>query len=117
MERNFVRVAGASEIPVGSMKKVNYEGVDVLIVNVNGHYYALRDNCPLLGGDFSEGTLNGEIIACQQHRAKFNVTTGKFASNVRFPSLHPKVPDVETYDVLVENGEIMIKPLTHEHAR
>jgi 3-phenylpropionate/trans-cinnamate dioxygenase ferredoxin subunit len=117
LERHFVKVADASEIPVGSMKKVNYDGVTVLIVNVNDRYYAVRDNCPLLGGDFSEGTLNGEIIACQQHRAKFNVTTGEFASDVRFPSLHPKVSDVETYDVLVENGEIMIKPLTHGHAR
>jgi nitrite reductase/ring-hydroxylating ferredoxin subunit len=92
------------------MKKVNYEGVNVLVVNVGGKYYAVKDTCPILGGDFSEGTLGGEIISCQQHRAKFNVTTGKFACNMRYPSLHPKVSDTDIYEVEVDNGAIMLGP-------
>lgn len=69
MERHFVKVADTSEIPEGRMKKVNFEGVNVLVVNVGGKYYAVKDSCPILGGDFSEGSLDGEIISCQQHRA------------------------------------------------
>ena len=44
MERHFVKVADTSEIPEGRMKKINLNGVNVLVVNVAGKYYAVRDN-------------------------------------------------------------------------
>lgn len=74
---NFVYVADVSEIPAGTMKLVLVAEREVLIVNVQGEYYALSNKCPHAGGSLSEGKLAGNIITCLKHGAEIDVTTGQ----------------------------------------
>jgi nitrite reductase/ring-hydroxylating ferredoxin subunit len=78
-----VRVAGKSEISVGRMKMVKLEGKEILIANVSGNYYAIGAKCTHAGGDLSLGVLEGNVVTCPKHRAKFDVTTGKVVSPPR----------------------------------
>jgi len=73
----FVKVAETSEIPAGKMKLVKLEEKEILISNVNGNYYAIVNRCTHRGGDLSKGSLDGNIVTCPVHGAKFDVTTGK----------------------------------------
>jgi len=109
VESGYVRVAGNAEVPVGKMKAVKLEDKEILIANVNGNYYAIGNRCTHAGGDLSQGVLEGNVVTCPKHHAKFDVTTGKVVSHPKIGFLHPKAKDEPTYQVRVENGNIMIK--------
>jgi len=91
------------------MKAVKLEDKEILIANVNGNYYAINDRCTHAGGDLSQGVLEGSIVTCPRHHALFDVTTGKVVSHPKVPLFHPKAKDEQTYQVKVENDDIMIK--------
>jgi nitrite reductase/ring-hydroxylating ferredoxin subunit len=109
MESKYVKVAKRSEISVGKMKAVKLEGKEILIVNVSENYYAIGNRCTHAGGDLSQGVLEANIVTCPKHHAKFDVTTGKVIEHPRMGLLHPKAKDEPTYQVKVENDDIMVK--------
>ncbi len=109
MQSNYVKVAVTTEIPVGKMKAVKLESKEILIVNVNGNYFAIGSKCTHAGGDLSKGTLEGNIVTCPKHNAKFDVTTGKVVSHPKVALFHPKANDEPTYQVKVENENILVK--------
>ena len=51
----FRKVADTSELPAGEMKKVSLDGKDVLLVNVDGAYYAIDNKCTHLGDRWLKG--------------------------------------------------------------
>jgi nitrite reductase/ring-hydroxylating ferredoxin subunit len=91
------------------MKKVTVEGLAVLIANVDGVYYALSAVCTHYGGDLSEGSLNGRIVSCPNHGAKFDVTTGKVVLAPTEPLGREEIENEHQYPVKVENGEIFLR--------
>jgi len=109
VESGYVRVAGKAEVPVGKMKAVKVEDKEVLIANVNGNYYAIGDRCTHAGGDLSQGVLEGNVVTCPRHHAKFDVTTGKVVSPPKIGFLHPKAKDEPAYQVKVEDENILVK--------
>ena|SRR5271157_4570232 len=109
MESGYVRVAGKSEIPVGKMKAVKLEGKEILIANVNGNYCAINNMCTHAGGNLSQGILEGNVVTCPKHHAKFDVTSGKLVSKPKIGFLHVNANDEPTYQVKVENENIMVK--------
>ena len=109
MESKYVRVAVKSEIEVGKMKKVVLDDNDILIANVNGKYYAVDNTCTHLGGNLSEGVLEGNVVTCPNHRAKFDVTTGKVVSAPAEALGRPDIEDLQTHVAKVEDQYIMVK--------
>ena len=99
----FVRVASASEIPEGKMKKVIVDSQQVLVVNVKGKYYAIGNVCTHLGGPLDKGILEGNEVECPLHRSHFDVTNGQVK---RGPAARPE----PVYDVKVESGSILVRP-------
>src|SRR5712692_1407336 len=84
INENIVKVGDCDEIPVGKMKHVEVNGKEILIVNVNGKYYAMSDRCGHKNTLLSLGSLNGNTVTCPFHAAQFEVTTGQ---KVKEPSL------------------------------
>jgi len=109
VESGYVRVAGKAEVPVGKMKAIKLEGKEVLIANVNENYYAIGNRCTHSGGDLSQGVLEGNVVTCPKHHAKFDVTTGKVVSPPKIGFLHFKANDELAYQVKVENENILVK--------
>ena len=109
MESGYVRAAGKSEIALGKMKKVTLDGKEVLIANVNGYYYAVSSECTHFGGDLSEGVLVGNVVICPNHKARFDVTSGKVVSPPTEALSHPDIEDLPTYLVKIDNQDIMVK--------
>ena len=103
MLEGFVPVTAASELPPGSMKWVVIDRERVLIANVAGSYYALRDVCGHAGAPLSTGELVGYAIECPLHYACFDVRSGKLLSG-------PAAADVPTYQVRVEGDTVYVKP-------
>jgi 3-phenylpropionate/trans-cinnamate dioxygenase ferredoxin subunit len=97
----FVTVAKVGEIPEGGVKVVRVDEQEIAVFLIDGNYHAIDDICTHDGGPLAEGTLEGCIIECPRHGAKFDVTTGAV---VAMPATTP----VPTYEVKVEGGEIRI---------
>jgi nitrite reductase/ring-hydroxylating ferredoxin subunit len=103
-----VKAAEVSEIPTGRKKVVTIQGKEILIVNVNGTYYAIGNRCPHEGVDLSKGSLEGNVITCPAHGAKFDVTTGKVVYRPKYWVYTLKVGDVPSYEVKVDGNNIML---------
>ena len=97
----FVTVAKVGEIPEGGRKIVRIEDQAIAVFHLDGGYYAIEDVCTHDGGPIGEGPLEGDIVECPRHGAKFNVKTGAV---VAFPATSP----VPTYAVRVRGDEIQV---------
>jgi 3-phenylpropionate/trans-cinnamate dioxygenase ferredoxin subunit len=109
VESGYVKVAGTTDVPVGKMKAFKLEGKEILIANVNGNFYAIGNRCTHQGTDLSQGKLEGNVVECPKHHAKFDVTTGKLVSKPKIGFLHVNANDEPTYQVKVEDENIMVK--------
>ena len=109
MESGFVRVADKSDVGMGKMKKVTLDDREILITNVDGKYYAVDNLCTHFGGDLSEGVLEGNVVACPNHQAKFDVTTGRVVSPPVEALGRPDIEDLQTYLVKIEGQYLMVR--------
>ncbi len=105
---SFEKVAEASEIQSGNMKKVMVGGREVLVANVGGKYYAIGNVCTHMKGDLSKGILDANIITCPRHKQKFDVTTGKSVEGPKIMFFSPKGKDEPKYEVKVEGNDILV---------
>lgn len=96
-------IGKASDFTPGKIQKVTIDGKDVLVANIDGNYYAVNDTCTHSGASLSEGSLDGHIITCGWHGAKFDCKTGKLSE---FPV---KIKDLNSYKVLVESENIFVE--------
>ncbi len=106
---SYVSVAETSDVPVGSKKVIAIRGKEILITNVNGNFYAIGNRCPHEGVELSKGPLEGNLIVCPRHKAKFDVTTGKVVHRPKYLFYELKVGDTPSYEVKVEGNSIMLK--------
>src|SRR5437588_13090159 len=95
----FVAVAKAEDIPPGQMIWVAVERERIVLANVDGAFYALRDVCGHRNAPLSRGRLDGCVIECPLHFAQFDVRTGKLIDG-------PVSADVPAYEVRAEDGPV-----------
>jgi nitrite reductase/ring-hydroxylating ferredoxin subunit len=98
----FVAVAKASDLPPGHMKWVAVEGERLVLANVEGDFYALRDVCGHRNAPLSRGKLQGCLIECPLHFAQFDVRTGELVNG-------PVSTAVPIYEVRVEADTVYVK--------
>ena len=101
MPDGFVPVAGASELPPGTMKVVVIDRERVLLANVDGVFHAMKDTCGHAGAPLSSGSLIGYVVECPLHFACFDVRTGKLISG-------PIAADVPSYAVRVDGDTVYV---------
>lgn len=99
MPEGFVAVARVSDLPPGEMKFVAVDRERVVLANVDGTFYALRDVCGHRNAPLSRGKLDGCVIECPLHFAQFDIRTGKFVDG-------PVSADVPAYEVRVEGDTV-----------
>ncbi len=71
----FVPVAQVAEIPPGTGRVVDADGVEVAVFNVDGVFHALENACAS-GGPIGEGTLRGAVVTCPWDGDTYDVRTG-----------------------------------------
>lgn len=96
-----IQIAKVSELVPGKYKSIEIEGDRIALFNVNGKFYALKDMCTHDGGILTGGTLQGSIIECPRHGARFDVRTGAV---VRLPAY----VRVKTYSVSIEDDAVFV---------
>jgi len=107
-EHSFTKVAETKDIPAGAMLKVKIKEKEILIVNVDGKYYAIDNTCSNDQGDLSKGTLNGHIITCPLHGSQFNVTNGKNVKGPKMLMFRVKTDNLNAYETKVDGDNILV---------
>ncbi|HMK47266.1 MAG TPA: Rieske 2Fe-2S domain-containing protein [Methanocella sp.] len=125
----FREVATTDDILPGGMKAYEVNGVELVLCNNGGHYYAFQRRCGHMNAPLDMGTVNGYIITCPLHSIQFDAANGRTLSGI-VPSSpgegplsrtlvgqftwieklieHIKVHDLKTYPVKVEGGKISV---------
>ena len=76
-QQQFVDVADVNDVPAGKIKHIEVGEKQILLANSEGKVYALCDRCSHMNAPLSMGALNGKVVTCPMHGARFDVTTGK----------------------------------------
>jgi 3-phenylpropionate/trans-cinnamate dioxygenase ferredoxin component len=104
----YIKVADKAELPANKMILVVVDGKEVLLANVDGSYYAITNKCTHLGGSLSKGSLDGSIVTCPRHGARFDVKTGQAVADARIGFIKMGVKDETSYTVKVEGTDIFV---------
>ena len=96
------KVATLEECPPGSLRPVMVGSDPVVLANVDGTLYAVRDRCSHEEYPLSDGDLEGSILVCPFHGARFDVTSGAARG---LPAVRP----VKSYPVEIREDGIYIQ--------
>ena len=72
----WTKVATLEDCPPGSLHKVMVGSDPVVLANLNGSVYAVLDRCTHENLPLSDGELEGDILVCPYHGARYDVTSG-----------------------------------------
>ena len=72
----YVRIAETKDIPKNKMRVFKVGDREMLVVNVEDKFYAVENRCPHMGYPLYFGSLEGKVLTCGFHYAKFDVRTG-----------------------------------------
>lgn len=98
-----VMVGKASDMGAGTITHVTAGGQEVLVANIGGSFYAAGNTCTHAGAELHEGTLDGNVLTCPWHGAKWDLTTGQMTW---FPQ---KLKPIGSYRVTVEDGTVYVE--------
>jgi nitrite reductase/ring-hydroxylating ferredoxin subunit len=94
-------VGKVESVPPGRGATVKLkDGSEVALFNVNGKFHAIENFCPHKAYPLADSRLYGNIVECDLHNWRFDVSTG-----VCFTK---KECSIEAYEVVVEDDWIKI---------
>jgi nitrite reductase/ring-hydroxylating ferredoxin subunit len=96
-----VKAGSLSEIPPGAVKEVQAGDSSYAVCNVEGTLHCLNGICPHAGGPLGQGMLDGNALVCPLHGWEFDCRSG-------LSTLGDDL-QIETYPVLVQDGNIFIE--------
>ena len=112
----YTEAGKIGDFPEGMPKKLVVSGQEILLVKVDGDYYAVANRCPHLRGDLSQGKLEGNIITCPEHFSQFDITDGSVVRWLKGSGLMAAITktlkgskSLKTYLVKVEDDSILIE--------
>lgn len=111
---NFLKLANVSEVAPGTMRGYEVDGQRLLLINLEGEFFAVDARCPHRDGPLDQGHLYGRIIECPWHYYRYDVKTGEnlYPRNV-YPAdlayLQRDLKPLQHYRVWVEGDEILVE--------
>lgn len=97
----YVAVARVCDVPPGGLRRVEVEGRLLLLARVENHIYATDDDCTHISGPLDQGDLDGCVLTCPIHLARFDVRDGRV---LRGPAREP----LPTYPVRIDGEQVLV---------
>lgn len=98
----WLAAAPAASIPSGEFVQVEIDDALVAVFNVEGTFYAIDDVCTHDGGGLSGGAVEGDVVICPRHGARFCLRTGAALTP---PAYEP----VRTYETRIVDGMVEVR--------
>lgn len=99
---DWIDVDKVEAFGAGEMRTVDADDTEILVINLDGEYFAIEDMCSHEEEPLSGGCIEGDKISCPRHDAHFSIRTGEALTP---PAYEP----VATFPVRVENGMVQVK--------
>ena len=97
-----VQVLRASDLAPGTMQMVQVDGVDILVVNLDGELHALQGICSHEYFELDKGFLTDGTLTCALHLSRFDLANGE--------ALDPPAElPLALYPVSVEDGAVILE--------
>jgi naphthalene 1,2-dioxygenase system ferredoxin subunit len=101
-ETGWVWAASRTDLPEGEVLGVELAGRSIALYGVDGNIFATDNICTHAYARLSDGWLDGDLIECPLHAARFDVSTGKVLDP-------PATEDLKTYPVRLVGDDIEVK--------
>lgn len=101
-DRGWVRAAGRGDLTEGEVLGVEVEGRSIALYATDVGLFATDNICTHAYACLSDGWLDGEVIECPLHAARFDIRTGKVLDP-------PATDDLRTYQVRLVSDEIQVR--------
>ncbi len=99
----FVPVLDEGELPQDGLRRVEAEGVGVLLSRSSGgEVCAIAATCNHFSGPLEEGAREGDTVVCPWHKSRFDLCTGEAIDG---PAVFPQ----SRYETRVREGRIEVK--------
>ncbi len=95
-------VAAAATIAPGDYAQTELDATLIAVFNIGGEFYAIDDVCTHDGGELAGGAVDGDVVICPRHGARFCLRTGAALTP---PAYEP----VKTYETRVNDGIVEIR--------
>jgi len=98
-----VRVCAVSDVKPGTASRVDVDGHRLCVVNIEGAFYVVDDECTHADYSLSEGDVWEEEreIECPAHGSTFSLLTGE-------PQSLPATRPVHVYGVRTEGDDVIV---------
>jgi nitrite reductase/ring-hydroxylating ferredoxin subunit len=77
VDSETIDAGSVSDLPEGSMRRVTYGDLDVLVAHTPAGVVAIDDRCPHMSAPLSIGTLDECVVACPLHEGRFDLCSGE----------------------------------------
>jgi len=91
-----------ADLPVGTMRRVTFGDLDVLLAHTANGIAAVDDRCPHMAAPLSLGYLEGCIVGCPLHDGRFDLASGNVE---RMPTTGGLLPDGTYVPVWTPEGK------------
>ena len=71
----WIDAVPAAQLDPGRCRVVDIDDVAVALYNIDGSFYAIEDTCTHDGGELASGELDGDVVICPRHGARFCIRT------------------------------------------
>ncbi len=97
-----VDVGALEDVAPGTMLRVQVEGTDILLVNLEGSMRAMQGICSHEYFELDQGFLTGDSLTCALHLSRFDLDTGE--------ALDPPAElPLAMYPVIIEGDRIVLE--------
>ncbi len=102
---DFVAVLDENKLAQGEMRRVEADGVGVLLSRSNaGEVCAIAATCNHFSGPLQEGDREGDTVVCPWHKSRFDLCTGEVIDG---PAVFPQ----SRYETRVREGRIEVRAM------
>ena len=96
----WVHVCSVADFGPGEARQVDVDP-PIAVFNVDGEFLATEDTCTHEQSSLADGYIDGDVVECAFHFAKFSIRTGAVLSP-------PATRSLRTFPVKVEDGELYV---------
>ncbi len=108
-DSEFVRVAGAEDVPAGTFVEVEIGDEVLLLTHLESGFHAVSAWCTHQGSSLALGTLNGTVVQCWAHLWRFDLRTGEPI----WPPMAKVAPGyrLRVHEVRVEGDDVLVSAI------
>ena len=95
-------VVDAAEMNDGDMREVEVGEHKVLLVRLDGEFYAVGGECTHFGAPLADGTIHKGRVRCPWHQACFDAVNGDLEEP-------PALDALSQFEARVEDGKVIVE--------